>query len=448
MNGDALDEVGLIEYDPYGRSRAYVVYGRTSTTTIELSNLGTRGFVIDNNITTKSDFTEIGRAGDVNGDGRGDLALGGDGGTYVVFGKADSTAVATSTLGTSGYTIANADHALATDFGDVNRDGRSDLALGDAGAVVDGRARAGRVIVVRGQSASTTLDANNLGTNGYLVNGFEAYQYVGTDIDGAGDVNTDGIPDILVGAHGTSPPPASVADPLLAGEGRSGAAYLIYGKTTTDNQSLADLGDAGIVFRNDEHESSSANSFGHSVSGGWLDTRGAGGDIAVANSYSDNSGGNAGSVYVWDPVLNPSPVLACVDPASGQLDLCMSDGGPERHGPAPTPNQPADLTAPTHPPTVDTLECLPDDVVLATQPLYDVRGTFAAHPGVAVAEFLANAPLPAMNPLGFTQVSLTDTGAVYHGVVDGRTLAAMRLTLINNGWLVEDFAACSDFYTP
>lgn len=328
MNGDELDEVALVERDPYQRMKAWVVFGRRGTSTIDLANLGSGGFVITNDLTTKSDFWRVGRAGDVNSDGRGDLVLGGDGGTYVVFGKSGNASVATSTLGTGGYRIANADNASGTDIGDLNGDGRSDLALGHTGAAVDGKTAAGRAIVVWGQSSSTTLDANNLGAGGYVINGSEPYQYVGADIDGAGDVNGDGKGDVFIGAPGTPPGPERATDPPVGGEGRSGAAYLIYGKSTTTNQSLLSVGEAGVMFRNDEYEIQTANNFGGDVSGGWLGHEGVDGALAIGNSYSDNAGRNAGSTYVWNaPVDVPSPVAVTGIPQDGQeLEALVPSG--------------------------------------------------------------------------------------------------------------------------
>lgn len=75
---------------------------------LDLSNLGSRGFIIAG--TSKSATgASVSGAGDVNGDGRGDLIVGsvilgsGSRQTYVVFGKADNgpSAQARSEMGAS-----------------------------------------------------------------------------------------------------------------------------------------------------------------------------------------------------------------------------------------------------------------------------------------------------------------------------------------------------------
>ena len=58
------------------------------------------------------------------------------------------------------------------------------------------------------------------GTNGFRLNGIDAYDYSGGSVSSAGDVNGDGFDDILIGAKSTSP----------GGKLAAGQSYVVFGK--------------------------------------------------------------------------------------------------------------------------------------------------------------------------------------------------------------------------
>ena len=122
---------------------AYVVFGANATASVDLAALGDRGFQIDG--ASARDFTgeAIAPAGDVNGDGKGDVLVGAtfadnngresSGSAYVLYGKSSGAPVDLAALGDQGIRI---DGAAAGDgagtavaAGDVNADGRRDLLL-------------------------------------------------------------------------------------------------------------------------------------------------------------------------------------------------------------------------------------------------------------------------------------------------------------------------------
>jgi hypothetical protein len=195
----------------------------------------------------------VSSAGDVNGDGFEDLIVGADqaedatgatseGESYVVFGKANWSGAPTFDLATlnggNGFRLIGVDENDRSGFsvslaGDVNGDGFTDLIVGalDAGADV-----AGESYVVFGKGSWSGMPALDLaaldGTNGFALLGSEAFDSSGFSVSSAGDVNGDGLADVIVGAPGA---------PLEDGGRHS---YVVFGKAQwagTPSFNLADL---------------------------------------------------------------------------------------------------------------------------------------------------------------------------------------------------------------
>ena len=231
VNGDGLADliVGAQSSDPASgldAGRSYVVFGKAGTAAIDLASIaaGTGGFVINGQAANDHSGVSAASAGDVNGDGLGDLIVGAHvsdpangvdaGRSYVVFGKAGTTAIdlASVALGTGGFVIngqAVSDYSgiSVASAGDIHGDGLGDLIVGAYASDPAGGVDAGRSYVVFGKAGTTAINLASvaLGTGGFVINGQAAGDNSGTSVASAGDVDGDGLGDLIVGAPYSDP---------------------------------------------------------------------------------------------------------------------------------------------------------------------------------------------------------------------------------------------------
>jgi len=221
-------------------------------------------------------------SGDVDGDGVGDVLVGAcgqdaggtdSGAAYLVLGPAtgtvDLSAADTKFVGESERDEAG--YALAT--GDVDGDGIGDILVGAYGQDAGG-SYSGAAYLVLGPTTgwvdlSSAADAKFVGE----VTG----DFAGCNL-ASGDIDGDGVGDVLVGAYGQD---ADGTD--------SGAAYLVLGPAT----GTVDLSEADAKFVGEED----ADFAGSSLTVGDIDGDGVG-DVLVGAHDEDEGGSNAGAAYL------------------------------------------------------------------------------------------------------------------------------------------------------
>ena len=233
----------------------------------------------------------VAAANDVNGDGLDDILIGNateggswEGWTYVLFGTAsiwpqyvDLTNADASYVGeTAGDDAGN---SVAT-AGDVNGDGFDDFLIG---AQYDSQlgGMGGKVYLILGKASgwgtNTSLSAADAS---FVAEG--AGDTLGWSVNGAGDVNSDGFADFLLGAPGN-------------GEYQpdAGQAYLFLGDPGGWGMDTA-VADADASFIAEAAYDGAA----WSLSGGG-DLNGDGNDdILIGAPFNDDGGADAGQVYV------------------------------------------------------------------------------------------------------------------------------------------------------
>ncbi|MEE4295624.1 MAG: integrin alpha, partial [Wenzhouxiangella sp.] len=314
VNGDGLADLIVGASYRYRGSvqfvgESYVIFGKTSSSPVDLAQLANGGFRIEG--VNSSDFSgySVSGAGDVNGDGLADLVVGARlanpvgttsaGGSYVVFGKASSTPIELGDLGTGGFQIVRTEGIEPNDSlgesvsgaGDVNGDGLADLIVGAGRVDVNGLYDAGQTFVVFGKSDNAAVNLSFLGSGGFRIDGIEASARLGGSVSGAGDVNGDGLADLIVGAR--------YAD---AGEFQLGQSYLLFGKASSTPVDLANLGTGGFTINGADGGDTS----GTSVSGAG-DVNGDGlADVIIGAPYGDDVGNdNEGHSYVLFSASTP-----------------------------------------------------------------------------------------------------------------------------------------------
>ncbi|MCI0330290.1 MAG: FG-GAP-like repeat-containing protein [candidate division Zixibacteria bacterium] len=134
-------------------------------------------------------------AGDVNGDGRSDFVVGvphinnigpSDVGRAIIYSGGDGSALWIL----HGDAVGDYFGTSVAGTGDVDGDGKGDVAVGAFGAENGGQFQAGAAFVFSGADGALL----------FRLNGARAYDRMGVPVAGAGDVNADGYADFIISA--------------------------------------------------------------------------------------------------------------------------------------------------------------------------------------------------------------------------------------------------------
>ncbi|WP_439558683.1 integrin alpha, partial [Dyadobacter sp.] len=309
VNGDGFNDVmvGVPNYDPHGA--VFIYHG-------SLTGVNFNSPTVIENVPNSGEFGySVAQAGDLNGDGFGDIVVGDltyfvkmspqfeviSGAALVYYGSASGIKANLATIlptdkGTSlmAWSVAGA--------GDVNGDGYGDLVVGDE-SYDNGQLDEGAIFVYHGsQTGVSTTPAAIIESNGN-------YAQLGYSVSCAGDVNGDGYSDIVAGApYFTNP------------ESHEGAVFLYYGSQNGVSKNLS--------LKLEKNQVSSG--LGVSVSSAG-DINGDGySDVIVGADYYNNGSYNEGValVYHGSPSgLNPVAITLECNQAEANFGRNVSSAG-------------------------------------------------------------------------------------------------------------------------
>jgi hypothetical protein len=287
FNADGKTDLAAGAYN-YGTNtgRTYIFYNDGAYTT----TAATADVIITGNASTQFGISLT--SGDFNGDGRTDIAVGGNmyttftGRTYIFYndGTIPTTAATADVTITGENTSDNFGNRMTS--GDFNADGKTDLAVGATGYA----SSAGRVYIFYNDgSIPTTAATADIKITGEVGSGF--------GFPASGDFNADGKTDLAVGATGYST--------------NTGRVYYFYNDgSMTGYASQADMTLTGDA---------TGNYFGFAMTSGDFNTDGKTDLVVGAYGYSTNTG----KIYVY---------ISETDSSGGMINAVKTRGSVKMRG--------------------------------------------------------------------------------------------------------------------
>ena len=316
INNDGFDDVAV------GARRNASTEGASGSVRIFSGKDGSILYEFEGEAVGDKFGVSVGGAGDTNGDGHNDIVVGADqadnnkGIVYIFSGKDGSTLKRLSGESDNDYFGGSVSGA-----GDVNADGHNDVVVGARGSDSGGN-----------ESGSVYVYSGLTGAELFKVDGGSPYDKFGLSVSGVGDVNSDGFSDVIAGANNRSINEfPSVSVQIISGQSGS-TLYTLYEKSWafTSGLSVSGVGDIdadgvsdiviGVPGDNGTRDSlgtvniysgksgsklyqlegvSPFDSLGYSVSGAG-DLDGDGSDEIIVGAYSpSNNSFASGSVRVY-----------------------------------------------------------------------------------------------------------------------------------------------------
>ena len=276
VNGDGYDDVivGAPYYDNgQNKGAAFVYFGSkngistTSRILLKISNNGLFGYSVSS-------------AGDVNGDGYDDIIVGAsefengqtrEGAAFIFHGTSSGISTTPSiqleinqAYALTGSSVSNA--------GDVNGDGYDDVVIGAPFYNISSPYYEGATAVFLGSSNGI------LSSSLQLLKGNQSYAYFGTSVSTAGDINSDGYDDLIVGAPSYD-----------NGQTNEGVAFVFYG---TKNGISANSKSQLEINKSTSFFGCSVSSAGD-VNGDSFD------DVIIGADYYENGQTQEGAIFLF-----------------------------------------------------------------------------------------------------------------------------------------------------
>ncbi|AFY40222.1 RHS repeat-associated core domain protein [[Leptolyngbya] sp. PCC 7376] len=253
VNSDGISDIILgSPGSSDGKGKSYIIFGQENNifdANFDLSTLdGNNGFAFHGGNAGENAGWSVSNAGDINNDGIDDVIIGapidipanivgaGIGEAYVLFGNSVTADVYSEFFIESlapifGFTV-NGSQEIDTlgisvsGLGDVNDDGIDDIAIAIPFATGVSGVVERRVLVIFGSTdgfPNSFTEASLDGSNGFvLIGNQDGLGLPGAiDVSGAGDINGDGIDDILIGSGFAN----------SNGLGGAGSSYVVFGRT-------------------------------------------------------------------------------------------------------------------------------------------------------------------------------------------------------------------------
>lgn len=212
VNGDGYADVVvgayLFDNGQNNEGKAFVFHGSASGLS------PTPNWTAESNQTDARFGWSVSTAGDVNGDGYADVIVGApdydnghaeEGRAFVYHGSATGLNAVANRTAESNQADANFGYSVST-AGDVNMDGFGDVIIG-AYNYSNGQTYEGAAYGFYGSAFGLG------GSPNWITESGQAYAHLGVSVSTAGDVNSDGYTDVIIGAYGYNNRGAAIVFP-------------------------------------------------------------------------------------------------------------------------------------------------------------------------------------------------------------------------------------------